>query len=148
MTCSCVEWPLNKITMKKLLALLLLVCATAVGAQTTNRNYQITWTPSPSVYTGPTNVIFSPGTNFVYWQTNVTLPLNQWMLLTTTPDNQVIGNNYVAISVWAGTITIPVGANVFAVMQYGNSSGLSSFSNMAGTASTALPNAVQTFRLQ
>lgn len=134
--------------MKKLLALILLVAATAVGAQTTNRNYLVTWTPSPSVYTGPTNVIFSPGTNFIYWQTNVTLPLNQWMLLTTTPDNTVSGTNYVAVSQWTGTVTIPVGANVFATMQYGNASGLSSFSNLAGTASSAQPNSVTGFRLQ
>lgn len=134
--------------MKKLLALILLVAATAVGAQTTNRNYLVTWIPSPSVYTGPTNVIFSPGTNFIYWQTNVALPLNQWMLLTTTPDNTVVGTNYVAVSQWTGTVTIPVGANVFAAMQYGNSSGLSSFSNLAGTASSASPSVIQTLRLQ
>ena len=134
--------------MKKLLALILLVAATAVGAQTTNRNYLITWIPSPSVYTGPTNVVFQPGTNFIYWQTNVALPLNQWMLLTTTPDNQVSGQNFVAVTQWTGTITIPAGANVFATMQYGNSAGLSSFSNLAGTASSASPNVVQTFRLQ
>ena len=134
--------------MKKLLALLCLVTASAVGAQTTNRNYLVTWIPSPSVYTGPTNVIFSPGTNFIYWQTNVMLPLNQWMLLTTTPDNQVSGTNYVAVSQWTGTVTIPVGANVFAAMQYGNSAGLSSFSNLAGTASSASPSVIQTLRLQ
>ena len=133
--------------MKKLIGLFLLVAATAVGAQTT-RNYLITFTPSPSVYVGPTNVIFSAGTNFVYWQTNVTLPLNQWMLLATTPDNQVVGTNYVAVSQWTGTITFPAGANIFATMQYGNSAGLSSFSNLAGTASAASPNVVQTFRLQ
>lgn len=134
--------------MKKLLALLLLVTASAVGAQTTNRNYLVTWIPSPSVYTGPTNVIFSPGTNFIYWQTNVALPLNQWMLLTTTPDNQVSGTNYVAVTQWTGTVTIPTGANVFAVMRYGNAAGLSDFSNLAGTASSALPNSVTGFRLQ
>lgn len=134
--------------MKKLIALLLLVTASAVAAQTTNRNYLVTWIPSPSVYTGPTNVIFSPGTNFIYWQTNVALPFNQWMLLTTTPDNQVSGTNYVAVSQWTGTVTIPVGANVFAAMQYGNSAGLSSFSNLAGTASSASPSVIQTLRLQ
>lgn len=134
--------------MKKLLALLCLVTASAVGAQTTNRNYLVTWIPSPSVYVGPTNVVFSPGTNFIYWQTNVTLPLNQWILLTTTPDNQVSGTNYVAVSQWTGTVTIPVGANVFATMQYGNSAGLSSFSNLAGTASSASPSVIQTLRLQ
>lgn len=134
--------------MKKLLALILLVAATAVGAQTTNRNYLITWTPSPSVYTGPTNVFFQPGTNFVWWQTNVALPFNQWMLLATPPGNQVSGTNFVAVTQWTGTVTIPVGANVFATMQYGNENGLSSFSNLAGTASSASPNVVQTFRLQ
>lgn len=134
--------------MKKLLALLLLITASAVGAQTTNRNYLVTWIPSPSVYTGPTNVIFSPGTNFIYWQTNVALPLNQWMLLTTTPDNSVSGTNFVAVTQWTGTVTIPVGANVFAVMTYGNAAGISSFSNLAGTASSALPNSVTGFRLQ
>lgn len=135
--------------MKKLLALLLLITASAVGAQTTtNRNYFVTWIPSPSVYTGPTNVTFQPGTNFIYWQTNVALPLNQWMLLTTTPDNFVSGTNFVAMTQWTGTVTIPIGANIFATMQYGNASGLSSFSNLAGTASSASPSVIQTFRLQ
>lgn len=135
--------------MKKLLALALLICATAVGAQT-NLTFLVTWTASPSVFTGPTNVLPANDLNFVYITTNVAAPFNTWQLLGTTPGSTVVsGNsNYVAVTSSFFTASVPVSSFYFCTMQYSNSAGVSPFSNVGVGQATSFPAVLRSFQKQ
>lgn len=137
--------------MKKLLALLLLVTASAVGAQT-NTSFLCIWGPSTSVYTGPTNVLPAVDANYLYITTNVTLPFNQWQLLGTTPGSVIQpGNtNYVAVGSGVFTLAINYSPFYYATVVYSNSAGVSPFSlNNVGVAQgSSFPAVLKQFQKQ
>lgn len=135
--------------MKKILSLALLVCATAVGAQT-NYNFAVTWTASPSVFTGSTNILPANDLNLIYITTNVAAPFNTWQFLGSTPGSIVVsGNsNYVAVTSGVFNATVPVANFYFAAMTYSNSAGVSPFSNVGVGQATSFPAVLRSFQKQ
>lgn len=114
--------------MKRILALLFLATS-ALGAGT-NTTFQITWTPSPTVFLGPTNVWTAPDGYNVWASGDITVPLSAWTLLVTLPA-RTVGNstNYIAVTntILFTTISPPI----FFAVTYSNMWGVSPSSGLA-----------------
>lgn len=121
----------NKLSLKSLVCAALLATVTCVGAQT-NQGYTVKFTPSPQVYTGPTNVTIDVGTYFFYLSTNVTLPLSQWAFFGSTQASYSVpsSSNYFAVTNFSNFIVMNPPVYCSAVIS--NSGGVSPFSNLGG----------------
>ncbi len=94
-------------------------------------NWTISWTPSTSVVTGPTNMFLAPDGYVVWFSTNVAQPFTNWTLAASTPGVQVSGTNWVPVTnLNLNTNAFPPSPWFFTV-QYSNSLGVSPFSNLA-----------------
>lgn len=137
--------------MKKLIALLLLITASAVGAQT-NTSFVTSWLASASVYTGPTNVIPAVDANFVYVTTNISLPFAQWKFLGTTPGSvvQFGSSNYVAVTSAVFTVAIDYSPFYFGTVVYSNSTGVTPFflNNVGVAQGSSFPAVLKQFQKQ
>lgn len=129
--------------MKKLLAIVLLVCATAVGAQT-NQHYTLIFYPTPSAYTGPTNIVVEVGWYYFTTSTNIALPLNQWTPFGATQASYTIPSspNYIATTNFGNFIVM--NPPMFFSGIVSNSSGVTPFSNQAGVLGAMSPGVFKT----
>lgn len=114
-------------TMKAIVAGLLLL-AGSVSAQI---NIKLSWTPSPSVFIGPTNVLMIPDGYVIVKSTNVALALPLWTYQTNVPASVVTNNpNYVPVT---NCVVVSTETNFqFYAAVYTNGQGSSPFSGPAG----------------
>lgn len=129
--------------MKRLLALsIIMLAAVAVGAQT-NQHYTVTYTPSPSVFTGPTNVTVSPDAYNVYVTTNISLPFSSWTLAVVAPAEVVNSGSSNYLATTSTGFFIQMQPPIFVSMTYSNGTGTSPFSNIGGLQGFSQPGAIR-----
>ena len=125
--------------MKKLLTVALIGLAVVAAGAQTNQQYRVNYTPSPSVFTGPTNVTVSPDAYNVFATTNVALPFNQWTLVSVAPAEITSSSSSNYIATTSTAFVVAMNPPIFVTMTYSNGLGTSPFAQAAGLQAYPVP---------